>query len=128
MGDSFRTTSASAQAAAVAATANGVPDVTNGKALAREIQQTLTLTSKAYTAAAKKLASAPTAPKKLSAAAKNIAKGLADALDPSGPHAKRLKKLDTKNAVAKAISSDPTCTAAANGSGSSASATTTTTP
>ena len=40
-----------------------------------------------------------------------IAKQLADALDPSSPHSKRLKKLDRGNKVATAISADPTCAA-----------------
>ena len=93
---------------ATAASANGVPDVTNGKQLAHEIEQTLVDTSTAYAKAAKQSSSLPTAPKKLSAAVKKIAKQLAAALDPSSPHAKRLEKLDRGNTIAKAISSDPT--------------------
>jgi hypothetical protein len=117
LADVFTKASTSAQAAATAATANGVPDVAHGAALAQEIDGTLADASKAYAKVAKKSSSLPTAPKKLSQAAKKISGEMADALDPTSAHAKRLKKLDTKNAVAKAISSDPTCAAAANASG-----------
>ncbi len=129
LGDAFTATRGSAQAAATAATANGIPDVTDGKALAHEIEQTLIDTSTAYTKAAQRASSLPTAPKKLSAAVTKIAKQLAAALDPSSPHAKRLKKLDRGNRVARAISADPTCVAASNGGGTTTPATpATTTP
>jgi uncharacterized phage infection (PIP) family protein YhgE len=104
--------SETAQAAATAATANGVPDVAKGAALAREIEGTLVDASKAYAKAAKKAPSLPTAPAKLKRAARSISSDLAVALAPNTPHAKRLKRLDTNNAVAKAISADPVCSAA----------------
>ena len=127
LGDAFTKTSASAKAAATAATANGVPDVARGQALAHEIELTLAATSKVYAKMAKKASSLPVAPNKLSAAASKVSADIADALDPKSPHAKRLKKLDTGNTVAKAIRADPTCAAAVSNAGSAASATTTTT-
>jgi hypothetical protein len=117
LGDAFTATSDSARVAATAASANGIPDLTNGKQLAHEIEQALVATSTAYAKAAKQSSSLPTAQKKLSAAVNTIAKQLAVALDPSSPHARRLKKLDRGNKVGKAISSDPTCAAAVAGSG-----------
>ena len=64
LGDAFAATQRRRpQAAATAATANGVPDVTNGTALAREIEETLADTSTAYAKAAKRSTSLPTAPK-----------------------------------------------------------------
>jgi hypothetical protein len=125
--DAFTKTSASAQAAAAAATANGVPDVARGQALAHEIEQTLADTSKVYAKMAKKASSLPVAPSKLSAAARKVSAAIANALDPKSPHAKRLKKLDSGNTVAKAISADPTCAAAVSNAGSPTPATTTTT-
>jgi len=130
LGEAFSKTSASARVAATAATANGVPDVARGQALAQEIALTLTDTSKVYAKMAKKASSLPVAPTKLSRAASKISADIADALDPKSPHAKRLKKLDTRNTVATAISSDPTCAAAVKAAGSTtpaSPATTTTT-
>jgi hypothetical protein len=100
--------------------------VAHGKALAQEIQATLVDTAKVYAKVAKQTSTMPVAPKKLSKAARKAAGTVADALDPKSAHAKRLKKLDTTNAVAKAISADPTCAAAANTG--AATAPTTTTP
>jgi hypothetical protein len=127
LSEAFTKTSASAKAAATAATTNGAPDVARGRALAQEIELTLADTSKLYARMAKKASTLPVAPKKLSAAARKVSADIADALDPKSPHAKRLKKLDSGNTVAQAISGDPTCAAAVNAARSTTPAPTTTT-
>jgi hypothetical protein len=117
LGGSFAATSESAKAAATATSANGIPDLANGKQLAAEIEATLIDTSTAYAKAAKQSSSMPTAPRRLQAAVTKLAKRLAAALDPASPHAKRLKRLDRGNKVAQAISSDPTCVSASSATG-----------
>jgi hypothetical protein len=107
--------SGSAAAAATAAIANGVPDVARGKALTNEVHATLVSASKAYAKVAEKSSSLPADPAKLSRAAKAVGTDIATQVDVHGAHAKRLQRLDASGAMAKAVSTDPTCKAAANG-------------
>jgi hypothetical protein len=111
IGETLTTAGAAAQSAASAARATGVPDLPNGSKLAEEIALTLVDTGETYAKVAAQSASFPTKPKALRAAITKAAKQLATALDPDTDHAKRLRKLDKGNKVAKAISSDPTCAA-----------------
>ena len=116
--DSLRRAGSSAERAARAATANGVPDVENGKALTRELRILLTQASKTYAAQSSRAGSKlPVEPKKLSAAAKKIGTDLGKGLSAQGAHAKRLQKLDHSNAMGGAVTADPTCAAAANAAG-----------
>ena len=116
--DSLRRAGSSAERAAKAATANGVPDVENGKALTRELRILLTQASKTYAAQSSRAGSKlPVEPKKLSAAAKKIGTNLGKGLSAQGAHAKRLQKLDHSNAMGGAVTADPTCAAAANAAG-----------
>jgi hypothetical protein len=107
----------SAQAAAGAATANGVPDVENPRALTRELQSVLRKASRTYTREAQRAASMPTEQKALTKAAEKIGIDLGQGLDAQGAHAKRLAQLDASNALGGAISADPTCAAAAHNGG-----------
>jgi hypothetical protein len=59
----------------------------------------------------------PENPAKLSRAAKRLGTDLAGQLDAQGTHAKRLRRLDASNQLARAISADPTCAAAAQAGG-----------
>jgi hypothetical protein len=117
--------SGSAAAAATASTANGVPDLAHGKALTREVRATLESASKAYAKAAEKSSSLPRDPKKLSQAAKGLGTDIAAQLDVQGAHAKRLRRLDASSAMSGAVSTDPTCAAAAKGGGTTTPAQTT---
>jgi len=119
--DSLRKAGSSAERAARAATANGVPDVENGKALTRELRAVLIQASKTYAAQSRRAGSKlPVAPKRLSAAAKKIGTDLGKGLSAQGAHAKRLQKLDHSNAMGGAVTADPTCAAAANACGTTA--------
>jgi len=118
--DSLRKAGSSAEQAARAATANGVPDVENGKALTRELRAVLIQASKTYTAQSQRAGSKlPVAPKRLSAAAKKIGTDLGKGLK-AGGHAKRLQQLDRSDAMGGAVAADPTCAAAANAGGTTA--------
>jgi len=116
--DSLRKAGSSAERAARAATANGVPDVENGKALTLELRAVLIQASKTYAAQSRRAGSKlPVAPKRLGAAAKKIGTDLGKGLSAQGAHAKRLQKLDHSNAMGGAVTADPTCAAAANAGG-----------
>jgi hypothetical protein len=118
--DSLRKAGSSAERAARAATANGVPDVENGKALTRELRAVLIQASKTYAAQSQRAGSKlPVAPKRLSAAAKKIGTDLGKGLK-AGGHAKRLQQLDRSDAMGGAVAADPTCAAAANAGGTTA--------
>jgi hypothetical protein len=118
--DSLRKAGSSAEQAARAATANGVPDVENGKALTRELRAVLIQASKTYAAQSRRAGSKlPVAPKRLSAAAKKIGTDLGKGLK-AGGHAKRLQQLDRSDAMGGAVAADPTCAAAANAGGTTA--------
>jgi hypothetical protein len=116
--DSLRKAGNAAERAARAATANGVPDVKNGKALTQELRAVLTEASKVYAAQARLAGSKlPVDPKRLSAAAKTIGTNLSHGVNAQGAHAKRLQQLDGSNAMGNAVAADPTCAAAANAGG-----------
>jgi hypothetical protein len=118
LSDSLRQAGNSAARAARAATANGVPDVKNGRALTKELRAVLAQASRIYADQSQRAGSKlPVEPKRLSAAAKQIGTNLRKGLSAQGEHAKRLQKLDASNAMGGAIAADPTCAAAANAGG-----------
>jgi hypothetical protein len=117
VGDSLRKAGSSAERAARAATANGVPAVEHGKGLTEELRAVLTQASKTYAALSQRAGSRlPVEPKRLSAAAEKIVTDLGKGLS-KGAHAKRLRQLDGSNAMGAAVAADPTCAAAANAGG-----------
>jgi hypothetical protein len=117
LADVMTKASGSAAAAATAATAHGVPDVTHGRALAGALQATLKRMQKVYAKVAEQASSLPAKPNKLSQAAQRLGTDIASPLAAQGAHGKRLRRLDASNAVANAVSADPTCAAAAKAGG-----------
>ena len=115
--DSLRKAGSSAERAARSATADGVPDVENGKALTQELRAVLTQASRTYAVQARRAGSKlPAEPKRLSVAAKKLGADLGKGLN-AGAHAKRLQQLDRSDAMGGAVTADPTCAAAANAGG-----------
>jgi hypothetical protein len=107
----MRKAATSATNAAKATTADGVPDVKNGAAIARALATLFRGSAKVFTDAAKTAATFPTSAEKLAKAAKATGGDIAKRLDALSTSSK-IAKLDAKGAVQQAVTADATCAAA----------------
>ena len=119
----MKTASTSATGAAKATTANGVPDVEHGVAIAKALGTLFRGSSRVFADAAKTATSFPKATKKLRKAANSLGGDISTRLDKLSA-ASKIDKLDAGHEVQQAVEGNATCAAAT----SSTSSTTTTTP